>query len=126
MNIKLKRILKILLFLIILTIFMILSIKILNSINYECFLKKYFNIKCVGCGATRMFTAILNLEFYKAFMYNPLYFIFLIIFIVYIFYVCICIMFNINYKKPNIYWVYALTIICVLYMFIRNVPGINI
>ena len=39
-----------------------------------CIIKNLFGIDCAGCGATRMFGALLKLDFYQAFRYNPFMF----------------------------------------------------
>lgn len=41
-------------------------------ININCLFKSLFNIRCPGCGLTRSFRAIFNLDFYRAFNYNIL------------------------------------------------------
>ena len=38
----------------------------------ECLFKKMFHISCPGCGLTRSFRSILNLDFINAFKYNIL------------------------------------------------------
>ena len=42
-----------------------------------CPIHELTNLYCPGCGVTRMLLAILRLDFYKAFRYNPLAFILL-------------------------------------------------
>lgn len=42
-----------------------------------CIIHKITNLYCPGCGITRMFFSLLNLNFYQAFRYNPLIFILL-------------------------------------------------
>ena len=79
---------------------------------------------CPGCGITRCLFAILNLEFYKAFMYNQLVFImlpFLIFLIIYRVYVYILDKQDILIKKiPSVVWIIIL-IIVIGFGFIRNV-----
>lgn len=41
-------------------------------VKLDCIFKSIFNISCPGCGLTRSFRAILNLDFYSAFKYNIL------------------------------------------------------
>lgn len=38
--------------------------------DMECLFKRLFHISCPGCGITRCFRAILNLDFINAFKYN--------------------------------------------------------
>lgn len=49
-----------------------------------CIFLKLTNLYCPGCGITRMIEALINLNIYQAFRYNPLVFIFLILGIIYI------------------------------------------
>ena len=53
----------------------------LDFIHYECPFRKLLHIYCPGCGTTRMIKAIMHLEIYQAFRYNPLMFIILVIFL---------------------------------------------
>ena len=59
---------------ILLLIFGITFIWIVTSgtINVNCLFKSLFDIRCPGCGLTRSFRAILDLDFYSAFNYNIL------------------------------------------------------
>lgn len=41
-------------------------------IKLECIFKSIIDIRCPGCGLTRSFRSILNLDFYTAFKYNIL------------------------------------------------------
>lgn len=54
-------------------------------IKYSCIFKKIAGIRCPGCGLTRSFRAIINLDFYNAFNYNilgiPLFIICIVFFI---------------------------------------------
>ena len=43
-----------------------------GTINVNCIFKTLFDIRCPGCGLTRSFRAIFDLDFYKAFNYNIL------------------------------------------------------
>ena len=62
------------LFNILLLLFGISFVIIVTSgiINFTCVLKKLFGICCPGCGLTRSFKSILQLDFYSAFNYNIL------------------------------------------------------
>ena len=50
--------------------FIILAIS--GTVKFECIFKDIFGICCSGCGLTRSFKSILNLDFYSAFKYNIL------------------------------------------------------
>jgi len=56
---------------------------VLLNINIGCFFRKFFNLRCPGCGLTRAFLAIFNLDFITAFKYNiisiPLFIIIVVI-----------------------------------------------
>ena len=43
-----------------------------GMVKLECIFKYIFNISCPGCGLTRSFKAIINLDFYSAIRYNIL------------------------------------------------------
>lgn len=36
-----------------------------------CWIKEIFGLDCPGCGGTRMVLALLRLDFYQAFRFNP-------------------------------------------------------
>lgn len=73
---------------------------------------------CPGCGVTRMFFAILKLNFYQAFRFNPLVFILLCLFIMYM---LIKVIFKINYVIPKRVY-YVLIGIIILFGILRNIP----
>lgn len=98
-----------------------LGINIIDKIGYKCPFKYLFNIYCAGCGTTRMMKEIFKLNFYKAFRYNPLMFILLIIGIIYFIYVCICYIKNIKIIKPKLKHFYILIIILIMYTILRNI-----
>ena len=101
----------------------VLNILFLYLVGYECPWKKYFDIDCAGCGATRMVIALLHFEFYQAFRYNPLMFVLLILTIFYLLYLFVCKIINVSFYKFNSNWLWALLIIIVLFTIVRNVPG---
>ena len=45
-----------------------------TGLSFPCFYYKNFGIQCPGCGLTRMFMALIHLDFVSAFMYNPFMF----------------------------------------------------
>lgn len=108
-----------------LIITLVLILLFLKLINYKCIYRELFNIYCAGCGFTRMIESIINLKFYQAFRYNPLFFILFIIFIPYFIYqVYIYIRYS-NIKKPSLRLLIILVIILSIYMFLRNIPLFN-
>lgn len=50
----------------------------------KCFIHALTGYYCPGCGITRMFFSIIELDLYQAFRYNPLIFILLILSIIYL------------------------------------------
>ncbi|MFI3261155.1 MAG: DUF2752 domain-containing protein [bacterium] len=64
-------------------------IQLLSNNIFDCIFTKYLNIHCPGCGLTRSFRAILNLDFKTAFNYNylgiPIFFGIIILFILLIY-----------------------------------------
>ena len=108
-----------------LIITLVLILLFLKLINYKCIYRELFNIYCAGCGFTRMIESMINLKFYQAFRYNPLFFILFIIFIPYVVYqVYLYIKYG-NIKKPSLKLLIILVIILFIYMFLRNIPLFN-
>ena len=87
-----------------------------------CIINKITGLYCPGCGITRMLLSILKLDFYQAFRYNPLLFIFLILFIVYQIIKLITIQFFNKDIKLNNYVYIFLLIITIGFGVIRNIP----
>lgn len=94
----------------------------INYVNYECFWKKYFNITCAGCGFTRMIEALFHFDFYQAFRYNPLLFVLVILFTLYLIYVLICALLKKKYFKSGYKSLVMMIILIMVYMLLRNVP----
>lgn len=108
-----------------LIITLVLILLFLKLINYKCIYRELFNIYCAGCGFTRMIESMINLKFYQAFRYNPLFFILFIIFIPYFIYqVYLYIRYG-NIKKPSLKLLIILVIILSIYMVLRNIPLFN-
>ena len=99
--------------------------KILEKINLQSIYKKMFNIYCPGCGTTRMLKSIFKFEFYKAFRYNQLMFILLIILIIYLLYNLILYFKNEKLYIPSKKIILIISITLVLYMILRNIPGLE-
>lgn len=97
-----------------------LTFIIIFNPNYKCPWKQ-LGIECAGCGSTRMLKAILKLEFYQAFRYNPLTFILLILGVIYGIYVLISILLKKKYKIPGKKTLIALAIVLIVFMILRNI-----
>lgn len=92
------------------------------GLSISCMFYKITGLYCPGCGITRCFFAILEGDFYKAFMYNQLVFIlipFAIIYFIYKAYLYITSK-NDKMKIPNIFWI-ILLIIVIVFGILRNV-----
>ena len=94
-------------------------------INYKCPFREYFHFYCAGCGTMRMIKSILNLDFYQAFRYNPLFFIMLVIALLYLMYYLICRILKIKYIKAGKKGFYFLVIILIAYTILRNIQIFN-
>ena len=68
-----KRIIKYLSLIFLLLIYLLISKKF--HLYIPCYIHEITGLYCPGCGITRMLISILNLDFYKAFRYNPFLFI---------------------------------------------------
>lgn len=84
-----------------------------------CIFNQLTGLWCPGCGITRMIFAIFELDFYKAYRYNPLVFMLIILFILYIVYSLIKYR---KIKRVNNKVVFFLLIITILFGIIRNMP----
>lgn len=126
MNKNIKKASKIILLLLLLVLLSFIVTNLVTVIKYKCPFNLFFNIKCPGCGVTRMFLSIFELNFKSAFHYNSLFFVSIILFILYLIYVFICIILNKKYYKLN--WNHAIifAIILVIYGVIRNIVPISI
>ena len=67
-----------------LIVILVLWILLLNFINYRCPIHELLDLYCPGCGGTRMLVSFFKLDFYQSFRWNPLLFVFLVIFIIYL------------------------------------------
>jgi len=68
-----------------------------------------------------MLESILKLDFYQAFRYNSLIFIYLIIFILYEFYKLFCKIKNIKYYKMPNFVIYTLIVLAIIFGVLRNI-----
>ena len=90
-------------------------------LKIECPFLKYLHVFCPGCGITRMFISIINLDFYQAFRYNSLLFIFFIIFIIYF---ILSLFINIKLSKKQIFKLSIILLsIVLIYGILRNIPA---
>lgn len=107
-------------------IFLILLISYLylgNKLNIyiNCPIKEITGLYCPGCGITRMLQAILQLNFYQAFRYNPLLFISLPFFIFFTVEGIITKKDPLYNKIPNKILI-TIIIIFIIYGILRNLP----
>lgn len=107
-------------------IFLILLISYLylgNKLNIyiNCPIKEITGLYCPGCGITRMLQAILQLNFYQAFRYNPLLFISLPFFIFFTIEGIITKKDPLYNKIPNKILI-TIIIIFIIYGILRNLP----
>ncbi|MDY2908306.1 MAG: DUF2752 domain-containing protein [Candidatus Faecimonas sp.] len=107
-------------------IFLILLISYLylgNKLNVyiNCPIKEITGLYCPGCGITRMLQAILQLNFYQAFRYNPLLFISLPFFIFFTIEGIITKKDPLYNKIPNKILI-TIIIIFIIYGMLRNLP----
>lgn len=94
------------------------------SFFIPCIFHKITNLYCPGCGATRMVISIINLNFYKAFKYNPFLFIispFLIFYFIkyYIYWIQ-----NKKYCVNKNIW-NILLICAIVFTVLRNIPAFS-
>ena len=107
---------------IIILIFLIFLYVLLQNIHYDCPFHYFLNIWCPGCGGTRMIGAILQLDFYQAFRYNPLLFILVITGILYFIYMIVHYIKKKEILIPSLkVWIIIL-ILLIIYMILRNIP----
>ena len=88
------------------------------SDGIPCFFYKQTGLYCPGCGITRAFLSLLQLNIYQAFRYNMIVIILLPFFIAYLIYKWI---FKGKKKIPNIIWC-CLLIFTISFGILRNIP----
>jgi len=93
--------------------------------NFKCLLKEYLNIECPGCGLTRAFKSMLQLNFIDAFNYNilsiPLFFILLVFNILIIYDIIFNKKISNKLYKLLIKHYYIIIILLILSMLINNI-----
>ena len=72
-------------YLILIIIWVFFFLLVLNQ-EIKCLWNEMTGLYCPGCGITRMLIAMIQLDFYQAFRYNPFLFLLIIFGIVYILY----------------------------------------
>ena len=95
------------------------------KVDTICGFKNLFGIDCAGCGGTRMFIALFKLDFYQAFRYNPFIFSLIILGIIYAVYAIVMKLLKKKFYVPSIKWLYVLLIAAVIFMVLRNIPGLE-
>ena len=117
-----KKIFIVILSFIVIVLFIALLVNFIDFFNYKCPFEQLFNVYCAGCGMTRMFKSIYRLDFYQAFRYNSLMFIYFIFFIVY------AIINGVRYIdgkriiKINFKIILIFVCLSLIFMIIRNIP----
>lgn len=98
------------------------------NIYIPCVFKKITGFYCPGCGITRCIMSILHGQFYQAFRYNPLIFLYLPFLFLYFFYNIYIYIFNqknrIIDKVPRQVW-YIFLFITILYGILRNIDSFS-
>ena len=122
LNIK-NKILLVLFLILFIPLLVFIAVKFLYYINFKCIYLELFDIYCAGCGTTRMFKSIFELDFYQAFRYNPLMFILLIIALIYFIINVIRLFLNKPFIKINTKIIIIIGFILLIYMLLRNIPG---
>ena len=93
------------------------------NISIPCLVHEITGFFCPGCGITRMFFSLLELNFYQAFRFNPLVFILITLGVIYwLIKLLIKKFLNISIVIPNNVY-YILLIIVIIFGILRNIPG---
>lgn len=118
---KYLKIVSFLLFLVCIRIYLLISQK--YGIEVNCIFSEITGLYCPGCGITRMFISLFNLDIYQAFRYNPLVFIYLIFTT---FYMCIQ-LFTKKYDRlfNNTKFLLVVLFITLIYGVMRNIEAFS-
>lgn len=54
-------------------LFLVLGFSIILALNIKCIIRTSIGIPCPGCGMTRAWIEAINLNFYEAFKFHPLF-----------------------------------------------------
>ncbi len=87
-----------------------------------CPFHKYLHLDCPGCGSTRMAVALIHLDFYQAFRFNPLVFILLPAIFVMVSYLMGVISFEEKYIGIYVKCLEIIVVIAVVFSVMRNIP----
>ena len=104
---------------------MVLNIIYVLVFKPPCPWKSHFDIDCAGCGGTRMLQAILKLDFYQAFRFNPFIFLLLVLIFCYMIYIFLRKYNGKSYYKLKNRDYLILLSLTILFMIIRNIPIFN-
>ena len=88
----------------------------------NCPFHRYLGIECPGCGATRMVIALLHLDFYQAFRYNPLIFILMPGIFIMISFLFGVIEFEAAAERIYVKCVEMTGLLAIVYFIMRNIP----
>lgn len=94
---------------------------IIFVLDLGCPFHNIAGLHCPGCGITRMFISLIQLDIYQAFRYNPLVFIYLMGYIIYLIIKFYNKKFNNKELKIPDKIVYILLVIAVLFGILRNI-----
>lgn len=103
-------------------VLLIVYSKVVFDIGVICPIHEILGLECPGCGGTRMALALLELDFYQAFRYNPFLFIALpICGIIYVWQMFTYIKSNKLWSKLDIFLIIYAIALCA-FGIIRNMP----
>lgn len=103
-------------------VLLIVYSKVVFDIGVICPIHEILGLECPGCGGTRMALALLELDFYQAFRYNPFLFITLpICGIIYVWQMFTYIKSNKLWSKLDIFLIIYAIALCA-FGIIRNMP----
>ncbi len=106
-------------------LFLIISLFFLIIIKFKLFIPCIFHeitgLYCPGCGITRFFLSLLNLEIMQAFRYNMLIFFLLPFFIYYVIKAYYCWLFNMETVIYSKQFYNIVLIITILFGILRNI-----
>lgn len=108
-----------------LSAFLILRIAILPFLmrqNIPCFFRSHFGFYCWSCGLTRMCDHLVHFKLWEAFLYNPYFFLLLIVILAYMTVFTIAAFRGKPLPKLRLYYLIAAIILLFLFTIIRNTP----
>lgn len=87
------------------------------NFSIPCIFHEITDLYCPGCGITRMFFSLIELDFYHAFRSNPLVFVLLCLYLIYLIFKVVL---PKDLKIPNSIY-YVLLVIVILFGILRNI-----